>query len=641
MFRNVLIAGLFFLATPVSAETLLLTREEPLSLPALQEPPMLEQLVGDGTLPPVEERVPAIPLVVPETPNRVVGRSGGDLTMLVGRAKDSRLLSVYGYARLVVYDENYNIVPDILRQVEIVDGRSFTLFLRPGHKWSDGKPFTTEDFRYWWEDVANNSELSPGGPPIQMLVDGQPPLVEILDETTIRYTWERPNPFFLPALAGATPLYIYRPIHYLKKYHAKYADPAELEAKVKEAEKDSWAALHNKNDNLYNMDNPKLPTLEPWRVTSKPSAEQVLAERNPYFHRIDARGQQLPYLDRFIMAVVSPGLIATKAGAGESDLQSRGLNFSDYTFLKQGQKRRGFNVFLWDTVRGSELALYPNLNANDPVWRELLRDVRFRRALSLGINRHEINQVIYYGLGVEGNHSVLPGCPLYEPEMRDAWAQFDLAQANALLDEMGLTARDDDGMRLLPDGRSMEIVVESAGENSEEADVLELIRDSWGELGIKLHTKPSERTVLRNRIFAGDTIMAIWFGYENGLPTPDMSPEEFVPVRQQSYQWPKWGQHYETKGQSGEAIDLPEAQRLMELYDAWRYATTSVERAAIWKEILQIDAEQVWTIGLVAGVPQPIVASAKLMNIPAEAVYNWEPGAQFGVYQPASFWLAE
>lgn len=641
MLRNLLISALFLVSVPAAAETIWLTNEEPLSLPALQEPPMLEQAVGDGTLPPVDQRVPAIPLVVKATEKRTIGRSGGDLRMLVGRTKDSRLLSVYGYARLVRYDENYNFVPDILRQVEIEDGRSFTLFLRPGHKWSDGKAFTTRDFQYWWEDVANNPDLSPGGPPIVMLVDGEPPVVEVIDETTIRYTWSKPNPFFLPALAGATPLYIYRPFHYLKKYHAKYADPAELEQKVKEAEKDSWAQLHNKLDNLYNMDNVKLPTLEPWRLAAKPSAERVVAERNPFFHRIDEKGQQLPYLDHFNLEVVSPGLIPTKAGAGESDLQSRGLNFSDYTFLKQGQKRKGFNVFLWDTVRGSELAIYPNLNVDDPVWREVLRDVRFRRALSLAVDRHEINQVIYYGLGVEGNHGVLPGTPLYDAEVRNAWSQFDPDLANKLLDDMGLTQRNDDGIRLLPDGRPMEIVVESAGENSEEADVLELINDTWLDIGIKLHTKPSERTVLRNRIFAGETLMAIWFGYENGLPTADMSPEEFVPVHQQSYQWPKWGQYYETKGKSGEPVDMPEAKRLMELWDEWRYATTTEGRTKIWKEILQIDSDQVWTIGIVARIPQPIVANAKLMNLPEHAVYNWEPGAQFGIYQPASFWFAE
>ena len=66
---------------------------------------------------------------------------------------------------------------------------------------------------------------------------------------------------------------------------------------------------------------------------------------------------------------------------------------------------------LWRTGPGSQLALYPNLNVNDPVWRRLLRDVRFRRALSLAINRHEINEVLYFGLAIEGQNTVLPQEP--------------------------------------------------------------------------------------------------------------------------------------------------------------------------------------------------------------------------------------
>lgn len=642
MLRKILIA-LSFLAITSSAhgETEWLRRENPATLPALQEPPMLESAISQGVLPPIGERLPLVPLVVPETPERQAGRSGGDITMLIGRTKDSRLLCVYGYARLVGYDENFELVPDILESVEAVDERSFTLHLRPGHKWSDGAPFTAEDFRYWWEDVANNAELSPSGVPIQLLVDGEAPTVEFLDETTVRYSWNKPNPFFLPSLASATPLFIYRPAHYLKQFHAKYADPAELAKKVKASGKDTWAALHNKQDNLYNMDNPDLPTLEPWQVVTAPPTERIIAERNPYFHRIDARGQQLPYLDRFIMPVVSASLIPTKTGAGESDLQSRGLNFSDYTFLKEAEKRKPFHVYLWDTVRGSELALYPNLNTSDAIWREVLRDVRFRRALSLAIDRHEINQVIYYGLGLEGNQSVLPASPLYDPALREAWADFDLDEANRLLDEMGLTRRNDRGIRLLPDGRPMEIVVESAGENSEEADILELIADSWAEIGVKLFTKPSERTVLRNRIFSGETVMSIWFGYENGIPTADMSPEEFVPVHQQSFQWPRWGQYHETKGRSGEPVDMPAAEELLSLYEEWRYATSGEQREQIWRRILEIQADQVFTIGLVAHIPQPIVVNDKLRNVPKEAIYNWEPGAQFGVYQPSSFWMAD
>jgi len=639
--KSLLSLAVVLFSLPAAAELVVLERPAVTPLPQFQEPPALEEAVGKGTLPAIADRLPSVPLVVPEGDYRSDGRSGGDITMLVGRAKDSRLLSVYGYARLVGYDESFNLVPDILEKVEIEDNKIFTLHLRPGHKWSDGQPFTTEDFRYWWDDVINNPELSPGGPPVQLLVEGEAPVVEVLDETTVRYSWTQPNPFFLPALAGATPIYIYRPSHYLKQFHAAYADPAELEKRIVEQGKDNWASTHNKLDNLYNMDNPGLPTLEPWQVTTEQPTERIIAKRNAFYHRIDSKGQQLPYLDSFILSVVSPSLIPTKAGAGETDLQSRGLNFSDYTFLKEAQARKGFQVFLWKTVRGSELALYPNLNATDPVWRDLMRDPRFRQALSHAIDRSEINQVVYYGLGSEGNHSVLPSSPFYESRFRDAYATFDLAEANRLLDEIGLTQRGSDGVRLMPDGRPLEIVVESAGENTEESDVLELIAHSWNQAGIKLFTKPSERTVLRNRIFAGDTVMAIWFGYENGSPTADTSPEEFVPVRQQSYHWPKWGQYYETKGQSGEAVDMPEAARLLELYEEWRRATNVEAKTAVWKEILSIHAEQVYTIGLVAGVPQPIVANAKLRNIPQEAIYNWEPGAQFGVYQPSSFWLEQ
>jgi peptide/nickel transport system substrate-binding protein len=609
-------------------------------LPAsYQEAPALAADVQAGKLPPVAERLPQVPLVEPLIEGRGLGHYGGDLDMLVGRAKDSRLLSVYGYARLVVWNTDFELEPDILQSVSIEDGRIFTLKLRAGHKWSDGHPFTSEDFRYWWEDVANNAELSPSGPPIQLLVEGELPTVTFPDETTVVHTWSKPNPFFLPALAGATPLYIYRPSHYMKQFHVKYADPAALQAAVDEAGKDGWAPLHNSKDNLYNMDNPALPTLEPWQIATEPPTERMIAKRNPYFHRIDESGQQLPYIDDFVMSVVSPSLIPTKTGAGETDLQSRGISFGDYTFLKEAEKRGTFKVLLWETVRGSELALYPNLNASDPDWRKLTRDARFRRALSLAIDREEINQVIYYGLGQTGNQSALESSPLYKEELRQAYAGFDLDEANRLLDEVGLTDRNGQGIRMIAPGKPLEIVVETAGETLEESDVLELIKDSWKQAGISLFSKPSERTVLRNRIFAGDTVMAMWFGTENAQLTADMSPEEYVPVRQQSYQWPMWGQFYETKGQDGQKVDMPEAERLLQLYDDWRTAATAEDRTKVWEEILQINADQVYTIGLVAGIPQPVVVSRKLHNVPEQAIYNWEPGAQFGMHRPTSFWM--
>jgi peptide/nickel transport system substrate-binding protein len=550
------------------------------------------------------------------------------------------MLVVYGYARLVCYDEKFGLVPDILDRIEVENGRIFTLSLRKGHKWSNGQSFTSEDFRYYWEDVANNPNLSPVGPPKVMLVDGEAPRFEVLDEVTVRYSWSRAKPRFLPALAGAAPLFIYRPANYMKQFHERYADVTELAKSAKAEGKRNWAALHNSKDNMYRFDNPDLPTLQPWMNTTRMPATRFIARRNPYFHRVDEAGHQLPYIDRVLLDLADGKLIPAKTGAGEVDLQARGLNFNDYTFLKAGEKRNNYKVRLWRTVLGSQLALYPNLNVSDPQWRALIRDVRFRRALSLAIDRSEINQAIYYGLGIEANNTVQPASPLYRPEYGSVWAVFDLAKANALLDALGLTQRDKRGVRLFPDGQPLEIIVETAGEDTEQTDVLELVHDTWLKAGIKLYSKPSQREVFRNRIFAGETTMSIWSGYENGAPTPDMSPAELAPTTQQSYHWPKWGQYYETSGQAGEPIDLEPATRLFDLNNAWTATTTRSEREKIWHEMLAIHADQVFTIGIVGGVPQPVVVSNRLRNVPVEGVYNWDPGAHLGVYRPETFWFA-
>ncbi|MEM8951563.1 MAG: ABC transporter substrate-binding protein [Pseudomonadota bacterium] len=585
---------------------------------------------------------PAEPSVVTFDPalGQEIGKPGGELRTLVGKPKDTRLIVVYGYARLVGYGRDFTIQPDILKSVEVEEGRTFTLRLREGHHWSDGEPFTSEDFRYWWEDVANNMSLSPTGPPAKLIVDGEPPEVTFPDKLTVRYSWSKPNPLFLPALAGAAPQFIFMPAHYLKPFHERYADENELADAVAADNARDWAQLHGRRDNMYKLDNPDLPTLQPWVLTTSPPATRFVFERNPYYHRVDEKGQQLPYIDRVVMEVVDSKLIPIKAGAGETDLQSRGLYFKHYTFLKENEGRSGLNTYLWQTARGAHLALYPNLNASDPVWRDVLRDARFRRALSLAIDREEINQIMYFGLAMGGNNTVLPQSPLYQEDYRFQWAAFDPAKAAALLDEMGLNEWSDDGLRLLPDGRPLELIVETAGEETEETDLLELVAEAWLKQGLKIHVKPSQREVLRNRIFAGDTLMSISYGLENGIPTADMSPWEFAPTSQfDQYQWPKWGQHWETKGEAGTAPDMPEAKELLDLFKSWRAAQSTEEREKIWHRMLEIYNDQVYSIGLASGVFQPVVARKSLRNVPAEGVYNWEPGAHFGFYHPDTFWF--
>lgn len=610
------------------------------------ETPSLETRVAAGTLPPVAERAPADPLIVDlEAKGRITGEPGGTLRTLIAKSKNIRYMVVWGYARLVGYDENYDLKPDLLESVEVEEDRVFTFTLREGHRWSDGHPFTTEDFRYWWEDVANNPDLSPTGPPALMIVDGKPPVFTVLDETRIRYAWDGPNPEFLTALAAARPPFIYRPAHYLRRFHARYTDVGTLKDLIDRKKMRNWAQLHNRYDNLYKNDNPDLPTLHPWVNTTGKKGQHFVMARNPYYHRFDTEGHQLPYIDTVDLRVAASSLFAAKAMVGEVDLLARGLGFSGVPLLKRGEKRQGYHTRLWPTGSSSHIALYPNLNYFDPVWRAVLQDRDFRRALSLGIDRRIVNRTLYFGLAKEVGNAALENSPLFDPANSAAYAQYDPAEANRLLDGMGLTERRGDGTRLLPDGRPLEIIVETAGERSEEIDALELITETWRDIGVKLLARPSDRDILRNRSYAGRTMMTVWTGWDLGVPTADLAPEELAPTMQSTLIWPKWGQHHQTMGTNGDAPDLDPAVELLDLYKGWRTGAlrdgSAITKREAWERMLAIHAREQFIIGVVAQAPQPVVVSGRLRNVPETGLYAWEPGAQFGVHRMDEFWFGD
>lgn len=622
------------IAAPLGAQT---------ALPDLQESSFWAQEVQSGNLPPVGLRVPQDPVIVDlPAKGRSFGKQGGTLKTLISRSKDVRQMVVYGYARLVGYQPDYSLAPDILKSVDAVDGRKYTLHLRPGHRWSDGMPFTSEDFRYWWENVVNNDKITPSGPPDFMFVEDKLGRVTFPDPQTVVFEWDDPNPNFLALLAQASPPFIYRPAHYLKQFHADFADPEELAQKVRDARVKSWAALHNRRDNMYKYDNPQEPTLQPWINTSEDDSSRKLFVRNPYYHRIDSRGVQLPYIDVVDMTVVGGGLIAAKSNAGEVDLQARGLDFPDIAILKKGETDGGkYRTFLWGNGAASQVAIYPNLNFADPVWREIMRDVRFRRALSLGIDRRMINRALYFGLASEGGMTVLPQSPMFKQQYLDAWADFDIDRANALLDEMGLTDRLPSGLRMLPDGRPMQFVIETAGERSEVENALAIITDTWRDIGIRLIMRPLDRDILRNRVYAGNTMASVWFGWDNGIPGPDTSPKYLAPTNQEFFSWPKWGQYYQTLGGSGEPPDMQPAQQLMLLANDWTRTTITAERLAIWDRMLAIHADQQFAIGILSKAPQPVVVSNRLMNVPEEGVWAYDPGAHFGIHRIDEFYFED
>src|SRR5262245_42602917 len=248
-----------------------------------REPPFLRPLVEAGKLPALAERLPRQPRVVDlEAMGRQPGRYGGEIRTLISGQRDIRLMTINGYARLVGLDERLNFQPDILEDFEAVEDRIYTLKIRDGHKWSDGEPFTSEDFRYMWEDVLSHEDLSPGGYGPALMVDDKAAVFEVIDKLTVRYSWDAPNPDFLPALAGAQPIYLALPAHYMKQFHEKYQDADKLKQMAKKAKVKNWASLHTRMARQYRRRIRNFRLLIRGLITTNRQARQLSFEETPF-----------------------------------------------------------------------------------------------------------------------------------------------------------------------------------------------------------------------------------------------------------------------------------------------------------------------------------------------------------------------
>ena len=380
----------------------------------MQETPSLAEQVKSGALPPVDKRIPDAPVDREAfRRRRGTGKPGGQVNMLVAQARDTRLMTLYSNSRLIVYDDQFKLQPDILESYEAKDGREFTLKLRAGHKWSDGKPFTTEDFRFFWEDVANNSELSPCGPSVELLVDGKPPKVEIVDERTIRYSWDKPNPYFIESQARAAPLFLFRPAHYLKTLHGKYTPEEEI---LKVHKGSRWANVFRRQDAMYGNSNVDMPTLNAWKLddAAAVAALRVRAQSLLLPDRRKGRAAALLRQGHLHGGRVQPD--PGQGGArriGPAAALSRPARLHLPARCREEVRHQGGAV---GEGSGSEVAFYPNMNAADETWRKLNRDVRFRRALSLAIDRDELSEVLYNGQAKPSANTIMPRSPLFRPE---------------------------------------------------------------------------------------------------------------------------------------------------------------------------------------------------------------------------------
>ena len=586
------------------------------------EAPMLADLVKQGKLPPVEQRLPQEPLVV--APLEEIGQYGGTWRRAAVGVSDVGIInSRITYENLVRWSaDGKKVVPNVATKWKIEDGgKTFTFYLRKGIKWSDGQPFTAEDIVFWYKEVLLNKDLTPTFP-TWLTVDGKPGKVEKVDDYTIRFKFDAPYGLFMQILAGPNALGITQyPAHYLKQFHINYTPKEKLEAMAKEAGFQLWHQLFS---NKQSWQNPDCPRIWAWVITTPPPSNIVIATRNPYYWKIDTAGNQLPYIDKIRFDIVeNVEVLNMKAMAGEIDMQFRHIVWTNYTLFMENREKGNYRVLKWTSAEGSNALLMPNLNHKDPVLRKLFENLDFRRALSLAINRDEINQIAYLGMGKPRQAAVIPQCPYYKPEYEKAYAEYNPAKANQLLDKIGLTKRDKDGFRLRPDGKTLTVTIEYAPIFGPWTDVVTMVKKYWESVGIKTLLKEESRDLFTTRAQAGELDIGIWT--MDRCFTPLVEPLYWLPGMpsgtppNNANEYWRW---YRTGGKEGEKPP-EDIVKVYQLYDKAKSTTNETARTNYAHEIMRLNAKNLWVIGIVGVLPQIVIVKNNFRNVPEDAIQDW------------------
>jgi peptide/nickel transport system substrate-binding protein len=615
---------------PKAEATLALTQapapEEPTS--KYNEAPMLKEMVDKGELPPVEERLPENPLVIPVTES--VGKYGGTLHRGFLGPSDYN-----NYVRMV-YDGLVRFAPDggkveprLIESWESSDDfTNWTIHMRKGAKWSDGEPFTADDIMFWYEDVLLNTDLTPSLPAWMKNKDGSPAVVAKVDDYTVTWAYKAPNTTLMMELAnqdgGDKSYAVFLPAHYLKQFHAKYANADELNKMVTDAAFKTWGELFATRKNP--AENPDRPVMAAWQPATRVSDDILVLKRNPYFVGVDSDGNQLPYIDeiqfKFFQDTQALNLAAI---AGDFDMQERHMIMGNYPVLKENELAGKYRVITWPTFGGSDAAITFNQTYDkDPVVAELLQTKDFRVALSYAIDREQIKEAVFLGLGEARQPVPAPWNPYYPgDEYAHMYTEFDQAKANQLLDGIGLTQRDSDGFRLNKDGKPFSIEISVVPNFANWPDVAQMVAANWQEVGVRTIVQIRERAVHFEMRDANEIVTELWNEDTTGYPFT--GAPKFDPRTQPGLGLaPLMRQYLQTDGKEGVPL-TPEFARIVDIINTGKTVGTE-EQIKLGQELFRLWAEQAYeigTVGLTPLVQGVVVVNNSLKNVPETLGNDW------------------
>ena len=596
---------------------------------SFKEAPQLAELVKGGKLPPVQDRIGQDPLVI--RPLREIGKYGGTWRRgFTGAFDTSNGHRVAQNDKLLYFDyTGTKIVPNIARGWEVSkDGKTITILLRRGMKWSDGQPFTADDFVFWFEDVYSNKDLVPT-PLSVMSINGKPIAVRKADATTVQFVC--PDPYYaLPTVLasvwgighharyGRFALGGFAPAHYLKQFLPKYTSQDQVDRKAAELKFESWVTLLKDRNNACR--NPDLPVVTPWKTTSPISTPAWILERNPYSVWVDTEGNQLPYIDRVRMTLAENlEVINLRAVAGEYDSQARHIDIGKLPVLLENQQKGGYKVYLDPSDQGADVGLFCNQSyEKDAEIGKWLATREFRIAVSHGINRAQINEAFVLGLGQIGSAAPGERTPYSPgPEFRNLHVGHDVAKANAMLDKLGLTKKDAEGYRLRLDGGGrLRLALTTYVGFLPFTQIAEMIVEQWKRIGIRGEVQELERGLATTRLIANEH--QIYFETQWGADNMFGHQPLFFPAEAQSPLGPLYGTWYSSAGTRGKTPP-PRMRELMEKYRK-TFGVPDQERTKLAKDVWKIALDELWIIPVVSNSPasQGVrVIKTNMGNIPS------------------------
>jgi peptide/nickel transport system substrate-binding protein len=615
------------------------------------EPDYLADKVSSGALPTVDERLPVSPAVV--TGRESIGVYGGEARLI--HMSPNSWVSNYGWfaERMLQYSDIdlRTIYPNQFDSWEVEEsGKTLVLHLRQGQKWSDGEPVTTEDVLFWWDDLSLNEEISSGVWWVYRH-GGDPMRVEALDDFSFRITFDAPFGNFPAYLTRRHQGHFLSPKHFLQEYHADYAEKAALDKMVSDRDYDTWVQLigfMRGGRSIWGARDGTVehPMLSGWVVTEITDTDTDLMERNPYYWKVDQMGNQLPYIDNIRNDLAaSHEVVSMKIIQGELDyVGPHDVTIARYPLYKENEPDNSYIVADLLSCMTDRYTLYPQHNLpEDPVLEEIVNHPNFVKALSVAIDREEINQSLFFGLARMGQLGPMPMSKYYKEVYGTAWAQYDPDLANELLDEIGLTERDAEGYRLRSDGDRLRFNIEHAGARVGVSthEFTEMVVTFWREVGIDATTKEIAGSLYNERMNQASVHCGIWHA--------DRCTDLLLPIEMRWYiptnegqggpgqLWGRWFRNNEAEG----AVEPP--AWIKETYDHYNAMNTTTDdnvRVAAGQKIFDVLAETPLSIGSILESPAPLIFNKNMGNLPRPKMpVGWD---SYGIstYHPEAIFYA-